>query len=613
MTTAARRTGPVRPLTEAEWTQLGQDSTFHARKWQQDILQRLFAKRDVLLIAPTGPGKSGLFRLAIQAWPELLWIIVVPLKDLEREQTAKIGGGALYINSDNRSKKLFDEVRSGKKNAVLVSPEMALSNYFLALFENEGFRSRLAGFIFDEVHAVVDWGDTFRTKMKELGQLRHQIGVPALAMSGTLSSEYRVQIRRWLELRSLDTVDLGCNRPNLCISIHKMQHAPDTYLDLLSFLPELWLDPMLKPRAESKRAEPLQWPQQDETVRSLTPTLIYHNDKSEIQQMWGVLRSWFERAGHGGKVTTFTADSSDSHNEELRGLIERREVTCVIATDALGMGADISSIMRVVQWGIAKETSPAAVLQRLGRAGRQPLDKAEGIIVAESWVSGGGVRETKHRSQVDEGLMGIVTDAVEGKGCIRQRFNQLMSQPSEPPFKDEELFRVEQGALGGMPCCGTCVGIETPSVPEALLPAGPPKADTLLQSSAIADDVSTKLLEWRQAQEAGRFRDRILRDPLGVAALLRDEDVADIVRPVAWADEVMPEIRSVIQAVLKDYEDRAQAAAQEKLEAQAQRDRLKEAREQEKFLQKCVAKKDEAAAKGVQARQCETCRKWLAE
>ncbi|KAL9935194.1 hypothetical protein V8E36_006270, partial [Tilletia maclaganii] len=84
----------------------------------------------------------------------------------------RIGDGALYFNSDNRSKKLFDEVRPGKKNAVLVSPDMVLSNDFLALFEHEGFRSRLAGFIFDEVHAVVDWGDTVRTKMKELGQLR---------------------------------------------------------------------------------------------------------------------------------------------------------------------------------------------------------------------------------------------------------------------------------------------------------------------------------------------------------------------------------------------------------------------------------------------------------
>ncbi|KAL9933058.1 hypothetical protein V8E36_008313 [Tilletia maclaganii] len=82
MTTTTHRKRPVRPLTQAEWTQLGQDSTFHARKWQQDILQRLFAKHDVLFIAPTGSGKSGLLRLAIQAWPELLWIIVVPLKDL---------------------------------------------------------------------------------------------------------------------------------------------------------------------------------------------------------------------------------------------------------------------------------------------------------------------------------------------------------------------------------------------------------------------------------------------------------------------------------------------------------------------------------------------------
>jgi len=51
----------------------------------------------VVLIAPTGAGKSGLFRLATLAWPCLLWVIVVPLKDLEREQKEKLGEGAVYI------------------------------------------------------------------------------------------------------------------------------------------------------------------------------------------------------------------------------------------------------------------------------------------------------------------------------------------------------------------------------------------------------------------------------------------------------------------------------------------------------------------------------------
>ncbi|KAL9938189.1 hypothetical protein V8E36_002812 [Tilletia maclaganii] len=570
----------MRPLQDEEWQLVEAAFKYRIRAWQKDVIQRLFAGRDVMLIAPTGAGKSGLFRLATLAWPCLLWVIVVPLKDLEREQKEKLGEGAVYINSENRSKKVFDQVRTGAFNAVLVSPEMALSNDFLGLFEHDSFRSRLAGFMFDEAHTLVDWGDTFRTRMKEMGLLRLQV--------------------------SLTCSTWGSNRPNLCIKICQMQHPTGTYLDLLAFLPELW------PSASDSSA----------TRPAPVPTLIYLSDKSEIQNMWRSMRTWYENAGLAGKITTFTADSSDSHKELLRELIERGEILCVLATDALGMGADIAAILRVIQWGIGKETSPAAILQHLGRACRRSGDAATGIVLVEPWVTGTGLRDAKQRDKVNADLLDIVDSALRGQGCIRYRFNALMQNPVTPLYSSEALFGAGPGTFDAMPCCGSCIGFQSPK--------------TLPQSKAIAAEVRAKLLAWRVEQANGRYRHHVGRDPLGLAALLRDEDIADItsnitkvVHGLRSADEpawsmhrfvrsrlsgtILPEICGVIETVLRDLEVEQAAEAQKRIDEAELRAQQRDEAENARFLQKCRDKRERMLEGKVPLRQCEVCRDWLAK
>ena len=79
----------LQPLSEETWNQIQQSFGHTIRSWQKNGLQRFFRCRDLLLIAPTGAGKSMLFRILVVAWPELIWVVIVPLKDLEREQADK--------------------------------------------------------------------------------------------------------------------------------------------------------------------------------------------------------------------------------------------------------------------------------------------------------------------------------------------------------------------------------------------------------------------------------------------------------------------------------------------------------------------------------------------
>ncbi|KAK0519998.1 hypothetical protein OC834_007190, partial [Tilletia horrida] len=81
----------LHPLTDETWLQVEAAFGHTARAWQKNVLQATapVPQARALLFAPTAARKEGLFRLAVLAWPQLLWVIVVPLKDLEPEQKEK--------------------------------------------------------------------------------------------------------------------------------------------------------------------------------------------------------------------------------------------------------------------------------------------------------------------------------------------------------------------------------------------------------------------------------------------------------------------------------------------------------------------------------------------
>ncbi|KAL9935182.1 hypothetical protein V8E36_006258 [Tilletia maclaganii] len=593
-------------LAAIDWAALAATLPHQPREWQRVVLNELQQIKDVLLVAPTGSGKGYLFSLVTRAWPEKLWIIIVPLKSLEVELATRIGPGAIYINEDKKGKEEFNKLRSGDINAVLISPEMALTTRFLELFNDAAFCKRLGGLIVDEAHVITDWGEKsgFRDKFLHLSELRHRAGVPALAMSGTLPAAYRRNLCRYLELRNLKVMDLGVDRPNICIQIAAMVHPANSFRDLLAFLPELW--------PATNEAPP-------------TPTIIYINDKTAIHQIFRVLRPLYARAGLGDKLTVFTADSSEEHKALVRPLVRSGDLLCVVATDALGMGSDMSRIRRVIQWGT--EGSASSLLQRIGRGGRTPSESAEAVIIVEPWVNGDTDRDVDRQLKLDPDLFSIISDALSGEGCIRKAFNQLMCQPASPPYPPEEIFGVARDIIERFPCCGTCAKLDVPPVPDALLPG-----------------IRARLHAWKADQVDSTWKERVRRDPGGAESFLREVDIADIVSnigriahslrrgpdsPSAFAlshfvasrrrSEVLPEVEAIIKAVLDEFELRAQeaaaAAAVLAREKKKAGEAAKKKREIEQFDAKCRRNYAEAVRKqregeGGEPRMCDQCRQW---
>ncbi|KAE8219672.1 hypothetical protein CF326_g8906 [Tilletia indica] len=475
------------------WPEIDKNLGFTTRKWQRRLIELIQSGKDVLLIAPTGSGKGVLIKILMVALPDLQWVILQALKSLEMEFAERSVvestvaecpvPNALTIadpdpsaftdlamirftsmmNEDHRDKSLFQRFERGEVKTVLLSPEMALSNTFMSLFESPAFRKRPGGIILDEAHVVYDWGTKtgFREKVKQLSHLRHQVRISprlthssyadsiclssslysktaavGLAMSGTLPTTYRNDVQRVFELRDHAVMDLGTNRPNLCYRVSVMQHPQNTFLDLLAYLPELW------PFQEGK-----------EKIQAV-PTIIYVNDKNLGQRMWGALRGWYEAAGFKNAITTFSAEASEPHKQAVRPLVQSRDLLCVCATDALGMGSDISAVRRVIQWGW--DDSETAVLQRKGRAGRRATDAAEAIMIVEPWILGDGARDVSRRKGTEnQAFLSVIIDAVKKKGCIRQAFNALMKQPKKPVYSQSEIVGISEDAFDAEICAGS--------------------------------------------------------------------------------------------------------------------------------------------------------------
>ncbi|MCJ1349719.1 hypothetical protein MMC31_007960 [Peltigera leucophlebia] len=99
------------------------------------ICTLFYDKRDFLLLAKTGFGKSLIFQLLpFMTTPIGVVLILMPLKLLQAEQSEIINrlpqGKAIILNGENSQKSTLAEVAKGGYTHVFTSPEIALSKKF---------------------------------------------------------------------------------------------------------------------------------------------------------------------------------------------------------------------------------------------------------------------------------------------------------------------------------------------------------------------------------------------------------------------------------------------------------------------------------------------------
>lgn len=193
------------------------------RPQQQAIMNAIMQRHDVLVLMPTGGGKSLCYQLpSIANNHPGVTIVFSPLLSLINDQVQSLRGyniDAFAITGSTSSDELRDirlriEAEPPQIRLLYVTPErLQVSTQFNSWLENLNRRSRLHMFVIDEAHCVSQWGHDWRPDYAKIGIVRDRFAdVPIMALTATASNQVQEEILRLLSMRPRSEVETDSGR-----------------------------------------------------------------------------------------------------------------------------------------------------------------------------------------------------------------------------------------------------------------------------------------------------------------------------------------------------------------------------------------------------------------
>ena len=154
----------VEAVVPAAAESLGYDSL---KPEQQRVVTEFVLGRDVLVVLPTGSGKSLCYGCLPRVFDSLkgmesksIVVVVTPLIALMKDQvttfTAK-GLSAAYVSAETDIK-TRDMIYEGQFQLIFIGPEQLLGKRkWRVMLRNDIYQSHLVGFVVDEAHLVKQW------------------------------------------------------------------------------------------------------------------------------------------------------------------------------------------------------------------------------------------------------------------------------------------------------------------------------------------------------------------------------------------------------------------------------------------------------------------------
>ncbi|KAF5331589.1 hypothetical protein D9611_007759 [Ephemerocybe angulata] len=417
------------------------------RQFQLDAIKAQLQRKDVIVHAGTGFGKT-----AIAAGPHALeemkgkvTFLISPLIALQEEQAATFESefhlSAVAINSTHGglNKKLLSDIREGRWQIVVISPEMMLSKAFLSqVIRHRDMLQRTLAVVVDEAHVVSHWGSGFRKQYGTLGILKALLPreTPFVALSATLPPRVRNDVEKKLQLnqKTLVSIDMGNDRTTVSLIVRGMQHSMNTYNDLALAVPDGIETPDEIPKAFIYA----------DTLAVATQIETYLYEERCPKDLW-----------YKGFIRPYSAAFSSAYRHAVMVLFRMGIVRILICTDAAGMGCNIPDIDLVIQWKLQHLCHPSysGRDEPRGAMGRTGLAV---LLVEKSVYEGDVVTYVTQRQseQVQEKGKSKPKKSSTGK-CRRGVLTKVFgNKPAEPT----------------VPCCDTC----DPSLLDRARP-GPPK------------------------------------------------------------------------------------------------------------------------------------------
>lgn len=309
------------------------------RPGQREVLEAVFAGRDVLGIMPTGSGKSLTYQLPALFLPKPV-LVVSPLIALMQDQQDRAEQAEIAVEKvDSTLTKVAaeaaaEEIADSSAQLIYVTPERLENREFLDSLKEAG---GISLFVVDEAHCISQWGHDFRPAYLGLGFARETLGnPPVLALTATATEQVIDEIRDVLHLKHALVVNTGSERPNLHFAVQPAVNS-DAKLARIGTM----LD------------------------REKGVGIIYTASVRSADE----LHDWLKE--HGISVGRYHGKMKTRDREQAQEEFMRGEHKVMIATKAFGLGIDKPDIRFVFHYEFPDSLETYA--QEAGRAGRDGL------------------------------------------------------------------------------------------------------------------------------------------------------------------------------------------------------------------------------------------------
>ena len=315
------------------------------RAGQREAVDAVLARRDAVVLLPTGAGKSSCYQVPAVALARRglgTTIVISPLIALMNDQvrglTARgIAAAAIHSHQEeDEQREVIGRFLRGDLVLLYVSPERATLDSFKRLLG----RARVAMLAVDEAHCVSQWGHDFRPEYMRLDELRRVIDVPTIALTATATPRVMAEIIRALELREPTVVRGDFRRPNLAFSVEHHRGDEARLAATVAALDEAGL------RRTSGAGR----------------GIVYCATRNKTEAVADGLASAGFSVGH------YHAGRTGLARERAQRGFDLGKTRVLVATSAFGMGVDYPDVRVIVHF--QAPGSLEAYYQEAGRAGR---------------------------------------------------------------------------------------------------------------------------------------------------------------------------------------------------------------------------------------------------
>ena len=307
------------------------------RAGQEDIINAILEKKDVLAIMPTGAGKSLCYQVPAMMLSGIT-VVISPLISLMQDQVKALneaGVPAAFINSSLSEKDYNETIRRARQGIykiIYIAPERLATESFLTLAKSVP----ISMVTVDEAHCISQWGQDFRPSYMKIVEFVKTLEKRPIisAFTATATETVREDIVCTLGLQNPFTLVNGFDRENLFFQVEKPKNKEQYILKYIS-------------------------------GHSGDSGIIYCATRKNVDNIYELLKS------KGISVGKYHAGMSAVERKKMQDDFVFDYTSIVVATNAFGMGIDKSNVRFVIHYNM-----PASIenyYQEIGRAGRDGM------------------------------------------------------------------------------------------------------------------------------------------------------------------------------------------------------------------------------------------------